>query len=405
MLALEGVRILDLAHVAPGAYCTMLLADLGADVIKVEPPAAAKVKILGSSLSPLGKAGRRDAAFHATNRNKRSVALDLKSQEGKEIFLRLAQRTDVILEGFRPGTMKKLGIDYATVSQLNPRIIYCSLSGYGQAGPYSQLPGHDVNYISIGGALDLIGSAGGPPVIPQNIVGDFGGGSLLSAIGILGALLARDKTGRGQYLDMSITDGVLSLLTWQAEKYFRDGRWPRRGASALGAGYPYYNAYRCKDGKYISIGCLEPRFWENLCRALGREDYAPYCFEQSHMTQRPRGGKWGEIKSFLRATFRAKTRDEWFEMLSRADVPVSRVLQFDEVFRDPQVKERRMVIDIEDAELGKIRQVGIPFKMSETPGSVRKLAPVLGEDTGRVLKELGYTGKQIATWRKAGIVG
>ncbi|MEW6034573.1 MAG: CaiB/BaiF CoA-transferase family protein [Chloroflexota bacterium] len=404
MLALEGIKVVDLTHVAPGAYCTMILADLGADVLKVDPPPAARANMTGTGMSPIGEEGRREAAFYAPNRNKRSIALNLRSEEGKGILHRLAGRADVMVEGFSPGTVKRLGVDYETIARINPRVVYCSLSGYGQDGPYRDLPGHDINYIAMGGVLGLIGSERGAPALPQNLIADFAGGSLFAAIGILTALLARERTGRGQYLDLSMTDGVVSLLTWEATRYFREGKFQQRGTAMLGGAYPYYGVYETKDGKYLSIGCIEPRFWETLCRLLGREDYASYTFRPEHFTDKPRDRKWAEIKRFLEAKFITRTRQEWFDLLSGAGLPVGKVNAMDELFSDPQVLHRRMVLELDHPAVGKVRQVGIPVKLSETPGRVRSLSPVLGEHTDAVLKELGYSTEQIRGWREAGVV-
>ena len=289
MLALEGINILDLSRAGPGPFCTMILGDLGAEVIIIEAPSNVSER----------QAGFGRTLYRPTNRNKKSIRLNLKSEDGCNIFYQLAEKADVVVEGFRPGVAKRLGIDYPTISKINPRIVYCSITGYGQDGPYHNLPGHDVNYLSFAGVLNLIGERGGRPVIPLNLVADLGGGGMSAVAGILSAIIARDKTGRGQSIDLSVTDSVVSLLTGAAFAYFRGEKIPDRGEVALGGGYPYYNVYETKDGKFISIGCIEPWFWENLCRAIGKEEFIPFHFELDHHFQPPDDKKWEEAKAMI----------------------------------------------------------------------------------------------------------
>jgi crotonobetainyl-CoA:carnitine CoA-transferase CaiB-like acyl-CoA transferase len=402
MLALEGVRILDLSRLIPGAFCTMLLGDLGAEVLKIEAPGIAE--FMGSSRSLQEGKNLKQAAYYAPDRNKRSIVLNLKSEAGREVFYRLSRHADVIVEGFRPGVAKRLGIDYETINKLNPEIIYCSLSGYGQDGPYQAFPGHDINYISMAGILDLIGSNEGPPAIPLNLVADFAGAALYGALGISIALVARSKTGKGQYVDMAYMDGAVSLMTWFSCGYFLNGSMLKRGESWLHGAYPYYAVYETKDGKYITIGCLEPHFWENLCRFLGKEEYIAYHFALDHTFHKPENKKWDEIRSSLKQIFLTKTRDEWFELLVRYDIPAGKVYTPDEVFSDPQILHRQMVIEVEHPTLGKIRQVGIAPKFSNTPGKVRSLAPLPGEHTDEILQGLGYKQEEIEDLRQEGIV-
>lgn len=402
MLALDGVKILDLSRVIPGTFCTMLLGDLGAEVLKIEAPATSE--FAASSISSQDATRRRQAAYYAPDRNKKSMVVNLKSEAGQRIFHRLSQRADVIVEGFRPGVARRLGIDYETISKLNARIIYCSLSGYGQEGPYRAFPGHDINYISMAGILGLIGSGDGPPVVPLNLVADFAGAALYGALGILAAFVARNSTGKGQYVDVAYVDGAVSLMTWFACGYFFDGSVLKRGESWLHGAYPYYAVYQTKDGQYITIGCLEPHFWENLCRLLGREDFIPYHFAFDHTFHKPDGKKWAEIRSFLTQIFLTKTRDAWFELLIHNDVPAGKVYAPHEVFSDPQVLHRQMVIEVDDPVLGKIQQVGIAPKLSSTPGKIRSLSPLPGENTDETLKELGYEQEEIMSLRQAGVV-
>jgi len=402
MLALQGVKILDLSRLVPGAFCTMLLGDLGAEVIKIEAPGLAEFK--GSLNALPGEENRKAAAYYAPDRNKKSIVIDLKSEAGREIFYRLSRQADVIVEGFRPGVAKRLKIDYETISKLNPQLIYCSLSGYGQDGPYRTFPGHDINYIAMAGVLGLIGSSERPPVIPLNLVADLAGAALYGALGISVALVARNTTRKGQYVDVAYMDGAVSLMNWLTGGYFFDGSMLKRGESWLHGAYPYYGVYETKDGKYISIGCLEPHFWANLCRSLGKEEYIPYHFALDHTFHKPEDGKWDEISSSLKQIFVTKTRDEWFEILIRNDVPVGKVYAQDEVFGDPQVLHRQMVIEVEHPTLGRVKQVGIAPKLSSTPGKVRSLSPLPGEHTDEILRGLGYDPEEIENLRQQGIV-
>jgi len=370
----------------------MILGDLGADVLKIEQPAAIARGGIGTPRAPSAEAQRR-AAHNAHDRNKKSITLNLRAEEARQIFYRLAQDADVVLEGFRPGVVERLGVDYETIKGINPRIVYCSLSGYGQDGPYQGLVGHDINYISIGGALGITGEAGRRPAIPMNIIGDFAAGGMHAAIGILTALMARERTGRGQYVDISMTDGTVSLLAAVASGYFSTGVVPKPGETLLNGGVPFYNVYETKDGKYISVGCLEPHFYENLCRALGREDFIAH---QNNPEKRE------EVFAYFRETFLTKTRDEWFELLKQTDICVGPVYTIDEVFNDPQVLHRKMVVEVDHPSLGKVKQVGISVKLSETPGEIRSTAPLLGQHTEEVLQDLGYTKERIEELRAEG---
>ncbi len=404
MLALDNIRVIDLTHLPPGALCTMILADLGADVIKVTAPPETSQRGAGAEAMLTESDSRRMTAFDALNRNKRSIQLNLKHQDGHKVFHDLARTADVIVEGFRPGVVKRLKVDYDTVRDINSRIVYCSLSGYGQDGPYSTFSGHDINYISIAGALSIIGSPENPS-IPLNLLADFAGASLHGVIGILAALLARERTGRGQYVDISYTDGVINLLTWFFSLHFASGISPSPGKSWLHGAYPYYSTYRTKDNKHISIGCVEPWLWENLCRALGKEEYIPHHIAAEHFHQPPQDEKWLEISSYLQEVFLTRTRDEWFEFLSDKNVPVAKVYTLAEVANDPQIIHRQMIVEIDHPSLGKIRQPGIAIKLSETPGRIRKLAPSPGEHTDEILKGLGYTDRQIKQLRRHKVVG
>jgi crotonobetainyl-CoA:carnitine CoA-transferase CaiB-like acyl-CoA transferase len=399
-MALEGIRVLDLSRLAPGPFCSMLLGDLGADVLLVEAPPE-QLPGRGEAVpgqqraAGAGQVVSRGQAFNALGRNKRSIVINLREDEGKQIFYRLAKNADVVLEGFRPGVVKRLGVDYETISVINPRVVYCSLSGYGQTGPYSGLVGHDINYISVGGALGMIGWPDTPPAIPMNLLADFAGGGMHAAFAILAALIGRDRTGKGQYVDIAMSDGVLYLLASAISGFLASGNVPTRGATLLNGAAPYYTVYECADGGWISIGSLEPHFWANLCRTLGREDLIP------HQNNRD---KRSEIADFFRETFRSRPRDEWFEVLKGTDICAAPVLGLDEALNDPQNLAREMVVEVEHATLGKVRQVGIGPKLSETPGRVRSTSPTPGQHTDEVLKAAGYGEEEIETLRSRGVV-
>ncbi len=393
-LPLEGIRVLDLSRLAPGPFCTMILGDLGADVLKVEGPREGKLASTGRHI-PVDE--EKETAYNSLERNKRSIVLNLRSEEARQIFYRLAKRTDVILEGFRPGVVKRLRVDYDTVKEINSRIIYCSLTGYGQDGPCHNMVGHDINYISIGGALAIIGVSGGAPVIPSNLIADLAAGGMNSTIGILVALIAREKTGRGQYIDMALADGVVSLVAQTLSWHFSGRTVVERGNHLLTGGVPHYNIYETKDGKYLSIGCLEPWFYENLCRALGREDFIPH--------QDATGEKMEEIFSAFKEIFRTKTRDEWFDFLSQWDICVGKVYGLDELSSDPQLTHRNMIVELDHPKYGKVKQVGISQKLSDTPGSIRSFGPLPGQHTEGVLLDLGYTRERIEVLRREGAIG
>ncbi|HEX78196.1 MAG TPA: CoA transferase [Dehalococcoidia bacterium] len=398
MLALEGIRVIDLSRLAPGPYGTMLLGDLGADIIKVERPPLEGMKRLTSKLPYLieDSDDERTMAFLATNRNKRSIILDLRQVEAREVFYKLVGTADVLLEQFRPGVVRRLGIDYDTLKGINPRLIYCSLSGYGQDGPYRDLVGHDINYIAMGGFQGMVGNRQGP-AIPMNIVADYAAGGMHVAIGILAALIAREKTGRGQYLDLAMVDGVVSLLAAEVSRYLVTGVEPRWQESMNNGAVPWYNIYETKDHKYISIGCIEPHFYEQLCRVLGREDLIPY--------QAATGEKLEEIFSIFREIFKTKTRDEWFDIMRQADnICVGKVYSLGEMLNDPQVLHRQMIVEVDHPKFGKIKQVGISVKLSDTPGQIRGTGAYPGENSEEILRELGYSKDEIGTLKEKGAV-
>jgi len=380
MRALEGIKILDLSRLFPGPYASMILADLGAEVLRIEDR-----RFAGEG-----------PGMPTVMRNKKHMTLNLKHPQAKEIFCHLARGADVVLEGFRPGVTRRLGIDYESIKRINEKIIYCSVTGYGQDGPYKDMVGHDINYLSFGGVLGLNGDAGGNPVIPPIQVADMAAGGMNAALGIMAALIARQRTGRGQYIDIAMVDGIVAMLPFPASLHWSLGQNPRRGDTLLSGRYPCYHVYETGDGGFISIGALEPRFWEALCRKLGREDFISAQYEE--------GEKRETMFSWFRETFKRKSRDEWMEELEDLDVCIGKVLDLEETFRDPQVVCRRMVTEFQDAGKGKMKLLSSPVKLSETPPDIRAAPAEFGEHTGEVLRELGYNADQIAEMKRTGVV-
>ena len=396
MGVLDGIKILELARVPPAELPGMMLADVGADVLKIETPEPDR---------PSDAEWVRRTLHTFTNRNKRSMSLNMKSADGQEIFRRLATAADVVVEGFRPGVMKRLGADYETLRKLNPRLVYCSLSGFGQDGPYKDYPAHDMNYLSLAGVLGLIGEPGRKPVIPLNLVADYAGASLHGALGIVLALFARERTGRGQHVDVAYLDTSVSLLaaTPNMRFFFSDGIAPRRGEGFLGGSYPYYAIYETRDGKLLTIGCTEPWLWENFCKAIERPELARFARTNDQFV-RAANAEEEAARREIEAIIRTRDRDEWYERLVRADVCVGKVYEIDEMVRDPQLNHRQMIVDVEHPTHGRVRQIGIAIKLSDTPGSIRSAAPLPGEHTAAVLKDLGLGAADIGRLREKGVI-
>jgi len=396
MGVLDGIKILELARVPPAEMPGMLLADMGADVLKIETPEAER---------PQGEEWVRRTIFAFTNRNKRSMTLNMKSAEGQAIFRTLAATADVLVEGFRPGVMKRLGADYEALAKANPRLVYCSLSGFGQDGPYRDRPAHDMNYLSLAGVLGLIGEPDRKPVIPLNLVADYAGASLHGALGIMLALFARERTGRGQHVDVAYLDTSVSLLaaTPNMRFFFSDGLAPRRGEGFLGGSYPYYAIYETRDGKLLTIGCTEPWLWENFCKAIGRPDFTRFARRQDQFV-RAANAEEEAARREIEAIIRTRDRDDWYEFLVKADVCVGKVYDVEEMVRDPQINHRQMIVDTQHPTHGRVREVGIAIKLSDTPGTIRHAAPMPSEHTEAVLQGLGMSAAEIARLREKGVV-
>ncbi len=396
MSALEGLVVLDFCHDRPGSYTTMFLSDFGAEVISVDAPPGVVEDIdnleAGGGVSP-----ELLAAHSIVERNKKSIQVNLKTAEGQEVVQRLAKKADVLVEGFSPGVMARLKVDWPTLQKINPRLIYCSLSGFGADGPYADLPGHDWNYTGIGGALSLIGARDGPPYLPASFIADMAGAGLHGVIGILLAVAARERTGLGQFVDVTYLDGVISLLAAESSSYFLTGKVPRRGRTNHTGGAPWANVYRCQDGEYLTVGCAETHFWVNLCTAIDREDLIA--------RKDPPPEELDEVVAELAKVFVTRTRDDWVDFFRDKRVCVGPVNNIDETFADPHVKHRNMVIEIDHPELGTVRQAGIPIKLSATPGEVRSVGTPSGTESDQVLRELGYSDQEIEKLRSAHAVG
>jgi len=394
-LPLEGIRVLDLSRLLPGGFCSLLLADFGAQVVKVEDLG------MGDYVrwSPPYHEGVDDSAkgalFLALNRNKTSVRINLKEERGREVLLRLVQGADVVLESFRPGVLDRLGVGYEAMRAVNPRIVYCAITGYGQDGPMRERSGHDLNYLGLIGLLGLTGESGGPPVQSAGQIADIGGGGLMAAFGILAALRERERSGQGQLVDVSMADGALSWLAMVAGQYLCDGVVPRRGNQVLAGSVICYRPYQCADG-WVTLGALEPKFWQNWCRGVGREDLI------EHQFAAPDSAPHTQVQ----AVFMERTREQWAAFAAEHDCCLEPVLGLDEALDSELVAARDMVVEIDQPGAQRpVRLLGVPVKLTRTPGDPRRLpGPALGEHTDALLREAGYDDAQIAALKEAGAV-
>jgi crotonobetainyl-CoA:carnitine CoA-transferase CaiB-like acyl-CoA transferase len=392
--ALEGIRVLDLSRLLPGGFCSLLLADFGAEVLKVEDTG------LGDYIrwSPPYYEGPEDSAksalFLALNRNKRSIRLNLKHERGTEVLLKLVRDYDVVLESFRPGVLDRLGVGYERMREENPGIVYCAISGYGQDGPLRDRSGHDMNYLGLIGLLGLTGERDGPPIQSAGQIADLGGGALMAAFGIMAALRERDRSGEGQLVDVSMADGALSWLAMVAGRYFADGVVPQRGGLELAGSLICYRPYACSDG-YVTLGALEPKFWQAWCRGVGREDLIERQFES------PGTDAHAEVERI----FLERTRAEWTEFAAHNDCCLEPVLDLDEALDSELVRAREMVVELDQPGAAEpVKQLGVPVKLSRTPGGVHSPAPALGENTREVLEALGYSEEDAAALHDDGAV-
>ena len=420
-LPLAGIRVLDLSRLLPGGFCSLLLADFGAEVLKVEDTGAGDYIRWAPPYYEGAEDSAKSALFLSLNRNKRSIRIDLKTEGGREVLLRLVREYDVVLESFRPGVLDRLGVGYERMRKENPGLVYCAISGYGQSGPKRDASGHDMNYLGLIGLLGLSGEGddvGGHPTQAAGQIADLGGGALMAAFGILAALRERDGaptrsssqptpagggdssaartgSGEGQMVDVSMADGALSWLAMVAGQYFADGVVPRRGEQMLAGSVVCYRPYECADG-WITLGALEPKFWQAWCRGVGREDLIEKQFEKPG----------SEAHAQVVALFKSRTRAEWTQFASEHDCCLEPVLDVDEALASDLVGEREMVVTLDQPGVADgVRQLGIPVKLDRTPGEHNRLpGPGLGEHTELVLRAAGYTDEQIAELFEQGAV-
>jgi len=390
---LEGIRVLDLSRLLPGGFCSLLLADFGADVIKVEDTGAGDYIRAWPPYYEGVEESARSALFLALNRGKRSIRLDLKTDDGREAFLRAVAQADVVLESFRPGVLDRLGVGYEAMRPVNPAIVYCAITGYGQDGPNRDRSGHDMNYLGLIGLLGLTGERDGPPIQSAGQIADIGGGALMAAFGILAALRERDRSGEGQVVDVAMADGALSWLAMVAARHFAEGVTPQRGDLELAGAIVCYRPYRCADG-WVTLGALEPKFWLAWCRGVGREDLVEQQFASAG----------GAVHREVEAIFAQRTREQWSAFASEHDCCLEPILDLDEALESELVRAREMVVELDQPGAARpVRLLGLPIKLSRTPGEANRApGPGLGEHTREVLAALGYSEEKIAAMLEAG---
>lgn len=379
---LVGIRILDLTRLLPGPLGTMLMADMGADVIKIENPAQPDyVRMFPPHIKG------ESANYLAYNRSKRSMSLNYTTEEGRRIFWELVKTADVVVEQFRPGFLDKIGIGYSNAKTVNPQIIYVSVTGYGQTGPYAHLAGHDLNYIAYAGVLGSTGKAGQAPEIPGVQLADIAGGSYMSVIATLAALQARSHTGVGQHVDVAMTDAVMPLLTVSYAIYGATNYAIPRGMLPLSGGAVHYQVYACADGKYVALGTLEPKFWHKFCDLVQKPEWKPFVI--------PNPTALKDQKTEVAALFAQQSQLYWLELGMEHDLLISPVHDIPDLEQDPHLQARQMVVEVEHPKAGIMKQIGVPLKFSDTPAAVAWAAPTMGEDTATLLAELGINEAQM----------
>lgn len=392
--ALEGIKVLDLSRALAGPYCTMMLADMGAEVIKLEMPGRGDDS---RSWGPPFVEGE-SAYFMSINRNKKSITLNMKSDKSTEIVHKLIKQSDVLVENFRPGAMERLGLGYEQVKAMNPRIIYCSISGFGQDGPYRMLPGFDQVLQGMGGLMSITGELGGPPIKVGVAIADISGG-MFASNGILVALYNREKTGKGQMVDVSLLDSQVAWLTYRAGAYFASGEVPQ----PMGSGHPVivpYQAFKAKD-VFINIAVGNDQLWERFCKAVSLENVMNY---PKFATNAKRVENREEIVKIISDLIVTKDGEEWLKILTDAGIPCGPIYTVDKIFADPQVLHREMVKELDHPKAGKVKVTGIPIKLSDTPGEVETAPPVLGQHTQEVLTELGYNDKDLEKLKQEKVI-
>ena len=389
--ALEGITVLDFTRLLPGPFCTQLLCNLGAEVIKIEDP---KLGDYMRSVPPIV----HDVSypFLMVNRGKRSLSVDLKTPEGQEIVHKLARGSDVVVEQFRPGVMARLRVAYDDLAMMNPRLVYCSFSGYGQTGPYKDLPGHDINFQALAGILGVTtGREDKAPAIPGVPIADLASG-FNAALAILAALRVRDRTGRGEFIDVSIYDTAVALMVLGLARFLATGEVPVAGETLLTGSFPFYSLYETKDGRWLSVATVEPKFWSRMCELIGAPDLAEKQFKD--------GAERFQVAQALADKFRGRTLAEWEAMLAKENLPITGVKRVSEVVRDPHVKARGLLPVVDVSGLWKLQVIAHPAKHAtlETRNPTR--VPAKGQDTEEILRSLGYTARQIQTLAKKGVV-
>ena len=385
--ALSGIRVLDVTQFMAGPFCSVILADLGADVIKIEPPGGESTRKM------VGAVGSESPAFNAVNRGKRSVVLNLKLAEGRDAFIRMARSIDIVIENNRPGVMRKLGLDYEALAATNPRLIYASISGYGQTGPDSAKGGFDLMAQGVAGIMSVTGESGRPPVKAGIPLTDLGAG-LFALTGILAALHHRDRTGRGQRIETSLVEAGVALSVWEATEYFSGMGVPEPKGSAHRMNAPY-RAFRCADG-YVTIGANTDRLFRRLCDVLDHPDWAEaseFADNGSRVRNEPR------LAALIEGVTSQRPRAHWLATLEACDIPCGPINDYAEVFADPQIVARDMVLETDHPVLGRLRTLGSPIKLSETPADPSRRGPLLGEHTEEVLREFGFSDSEIAALR------
>ena len=391
---LSGMVALDLTQIMAGPVCTMLLADMGADVIKIEKPNG------GDDTRRMGPpfAGGWAAGFLALNRNKRSLALNLRDEAGRQVFRRLLAGADVVVENFRPGVMERLGLDYAALAQIKPSLVYCSISGFGATGPYRDRGGFDLVAQGMSGLMSITGFPDSPPAKVGVPITDISAGTL-AAYGILCAYIHALKTGQGQTVDASLLEAGIAYTIWESALYFAEGEIPGPLGSAHRVSAPY-QALRTQDG-YINIGAATQTTWEQFCRAIGQESLIE---DPRFKVPGDRKAREGELAELLELTLSRQTTAYWLELLAQAGVVAGPIYNMEQVYQDPQVRAREMVIDLEDPELGPLHNIGIPVKLSATPGRINRRAPALGEHSEEVLLAAGFSPAEVALLVENGVV-
>ncbi len=392
MGALDGLRVLDVTQVMAGPFCTMLLADLGADVIKIEPPHGDSTRTMPGAI------GTDSPSFNAVNRGKRSVVLNLKTPEGQDALKRLARIADIFVENYRPGVLAALGLDYESLAALNGRLIYASISGYGQTGPDRHKGGFDLVAQGISGIMSITGEAGGPPVKAGIPLTDLGAG-LFALIGILAAVEHRHRTGTGQYVDTSLVDAGVALSVWEATEYFAGLGIPQPKGSAHRMFAPY-QAIRCADG-YITLGTANDRLFRRFCDLLGHPEWTrdpQFADNELRLAHEP------ELASRIEAVTSQQPRAHWMALFDANEIPCGPINNYEQVFADPHIIAREMAVEVEHPTLGRVKALGSAIKMSGTPTNPRRRAPMLGEHTDAVLRESGFSADEISALRAAGAI-